>query len=34
MIPQTFTVTPKHIRFYFLLVLFFYTFSCCFRAVD
>jgi len=23
MIPQTFTVTPEHIRFYFLLVLFF-----------
>jgi len=33
MIPQTFTVTSEHIRFYFLVFLF-YTFSCCFRAVD
>ena len=33
MIPQTFTVTSKHIRFYFL-VFRFYTFSCRFRAVD
>ena len=33
MIPQTFTVTSKHIRFYFLVFLF-YTFSCRFRAVD
>jgi len=33
MIPQTFTVTSEHIRFYFLIFLF-YTFSCCFRAVD
>ena len=31
MIPQTFTVTSEHIRFYFVVFLF-YTFSCCFRA--
>ena len=29
MIPQTFTATSEHIRFYFFSV-----FSCCFRAVD
>ena len=33
MIPQTFTVTSEHIRFYFLVFLY-YTFSCCFRVVD
>ena len=30
---QTLTVTSEHIRFYFLVFLF-YTFSCRFRAVD
>jgi len=35
MIPQTFTVTSEHIRFYFLVFLFYNTlFSCCFHAVD
>ena len=33
MIPQTFTVTSEHIRFYFLVFLF-TLFSCCFCAVD
>ena len=33
MIPQTFTVTSEHIRFYFLVFLY-YTFNCRFRAVD
>ena len=33
MIPQTFTVTSEHIRFYFLVFLL-YTFSCCFPAVQ
>ena len=32
-IPQTFTVTSEHIRFHFLVFLF-YTFSCGFRAAD
>ena len=32
-IPQTFTVTSEHIRFYFLVFLFLH-FSCRFRAVD
>ena len=33
MIPQTFTVTSEHIRFY-VLVFLFTLFSCRFRAVD
>jgi len=34
MIPQTFTVTCQHIRFYFLVFFRFTLFSCRFRAVD
>jgi len=34
LIPQTFTVTSEHIRFYFLVFLCFTLFSCRFRAVD
>jgi len=34
MIPQTFTVTSEHIRFYFLVIFCFTLFSCRFRAAD
>ena len=34
MIPQNFTVTSEHIRFYFLVFLFFILLSCWLRAVD
>jgi len=34
MIPQTFTATSEHIRFYFLFFSVFTLFGCCFRAVD
>ena len=34
MIPQTFTATSEHIRFYFSVFFLFYTFSRRFRAVD
>ena len=40
MIPQTFTVTSEHIRFYFLVFLFYLCYLlltdviCCLRAVD
>ena len=34
MIPQTFTLTSEHIRFYILVFFCFTLFSCRFRAVD